>query len=75
MKKGKVKVIVRVAAEHPDAETFKCLGNKIVLKAESYDHAYEFAMTILNLRDDSSRIKYVDLRIQLRGWQSTRLLR
>ena len=48
--KGKVKVIVRVAVEHPDAETFKCLGNKIVLNAESYDHAYEFAMTILNLR-------------------------
>ena len=49
--KGKVKVIVRVAAEHPDAETFKCLGNKVVLKADSYDYAYEFAMTILNLRD------------------------
>jgi hypothetical protein len=49
--KGKVKVIVRVAAEHPDAETFKCLGNKIILKAESYDHAYEFAMTILNLSE------------------------
>jgi len=48
--KGKVKVIVRVAAEHPDAETFKCLGNKIVLKAESYDHAFEFAMTMLYLR-------------------------
>jgi len=48
--KGKVKVIVRVAAEHPDAETFKCLGNKIVLKTESYDHAFEFALTILNLR-------------------------
>ena len=61
MKKGKVKVIVRVAAEHPDAETFKCLGNKIILKAESYDHAYEFAMTILNLRDDSVRFEYGDL--------------
>lgn len=48
--KGKVKLIVRVAAEHPDAETFKCLGNKIVLKAESYDHAFEFTMTMLNLR-------------------------
>lgn len=52
MKKGKVKVIVRVAAEHPDAETFKCLGNKVVLKAESYDYAYEFTMTMLNLRDN-----------------------
>jgi len=61
MKKGKVKVIVRVAAEHPDAETFKCLGNKIILKAESYDHAYEFAMTILNLRDDSDRFEHGDL--------------
>jgi len=60
MKKGKIKVIVRVAAEHPDAETFKCLGNKIVLKAESYDHAYEFAMTMLNLRD-SKRFEYGDL--------------
>ena len=59
--KGKVKVIVRVAAEHPDAETFNCLGNKIVLKAESYDHAYEFAMTILNLRDESDRFEYGDL--------------
>lgn len=59
--KGKVKVIVRVAAEHPDAETFKCLGNKVVLKAESYDHAYEFAMTILNLRDESDRFEYGDL--------------
>ena len=58
--KGKVKVIVRVAAEHPDAETFKCLGNKIVLKAESYDHAYEFAMTMLNLRD-SRKFEYGDL--------------
>lgn len=61
MKKGKVKVIVRVAAEHPDAETFKCLGNKIVLKAESYDHAYEFSMTILNLRGDCDRFEYGDL--------------
>ena len=59
--KGKVKLIVRVAAEHPDAETFKCLGNKVVLKAESYDHAYEFAMTILNLRDESDRFEYGDL--------------
>lgn len=60
--KEKVKVIVRVAAEHPDAETFKCLGNKVVLKAESYDHAYEFAMTILNLRhDDSDRFEHGDL--------------
>jgi hypothetical protein len=59
-KKGKVKVIVRVAVEHPDAETFKCLGNKIVLKAESYDHAYEFAMTILNLRD-TKMFEYGDL--------------
>ena len=58
--KGKVKVIVRVAAEHPDAETFKCLGNKIVLKAESYDHAYEFSMTMLNLRD-SKKFEYGDL--------------
>jgi hypothetical protein len=59
--KGKVKVIVRVAAEHPDAETFKCLGNKVVLKAESYDHAFEFTMTMLNLRDDSDRFEYGDL--------------
>jgi len=59
-KKGKVKVIVRVAVEHPDAETFKCLGNKIVLNAESYDHAYEFAMTILNLRD-TKMFEYGDL--------------
>jgi len=59
--KGKGKVIVRVAAVHPDAETFKCLGNKVVLKAESYDHAYEFAMTILNLRDESDRFEYGDL--------------
>ena len=58
--KGKVKVIVRVAAEHPDAETFNCLGNKIVLKAESYDHAYEFAMKILNLRD-TKMFEYGDL--------------
>ena len=58
--KGKVKVIVRVASEHPDAETFKCLGNKVVLKAESYDHAYEFAMTILNLRD-TKMFEYGDL--------------
>jgi hypothetical protein len=58
--KGKVKVIVRVAVEHPDAETFKCLGNKIVLNAESYDHAYEFAMTILNLRD-TKMFEYGDL--------------
>jgi hypothetical protein len=60
MKKGKVKVIVRVAAEHPDAETFKCLGNKVVLKAESYDHAFEFALTILNLRD-SRKFEHGDL--------------
>ena len=59
--KGKVKVIVRVAAEHPDAEIFKCLGNKIILEADSYDHAYEFAMTILNLRDESDRFEYGDL--------------
>ena len=58
--KGKVKVIVRVAKEHPDAETFNCLGNKIVLKAESYDHAFEFSMTILNLRD-SRKFEYGDL--------------
>ena len=58
--KGKVKVIVRVAVEHPDAETFNCLGNKIVLKAESYDHAFEFALTILNLRD-SKMFEYGDL--------------
>jgi hypothetical protein len=58
--KGKVKVIVRVAAEHPDAETFKCLGSKVVLKAESYDHAFEFAITILNLRD-SKMFEYGDL--------------
>jgi hypothetical protein len=66
MKKGKVKVIVRVAAEHPDAETFKCLGNKVVLKAESYDHAYEFAMTILNLRD-SRKFEYEDLMFYNKG--------
>lgn len=59
--KGKVKIIVRVAAEHPAAEAFKCLGNKVVLKAESYDHAYEFAMTVLNLRDDSGRFEHGDL--------------
>jgi hypothetical protein len=59
--KNKIKLIVRVSSEHPDAETFKCLGNKIVLKAESYDHAYEFAMTILNLRDDSDRFEHGDL--------------
>ena len=58
--KGKVKVIVRVSVEHPDAETFNCLGNKIVLKAESYDHAFEFSMTILNLRD-SKMFEYGDL--------------
>jgi hypothetical protein len=59
--KNKIKLIVRVSSEHPDAETFKCLGNKIVLKAESYDYAYEFAMTILNLRYDSDRFEYGDL--------------
>lgn len=59
--KGKVKVIVRVAAEHPDAEIFKCLGNKVVLKAESYNHAYEFAMTMLDIRDDIDRFEYGDL--------------
>jgi len=48
--KEKVKVIVRVSAEHPDADKFKALGNKIVLEAESYSHAYEFTMTLLNLR-------------------------
>jgi len=66
MKKGKVKVIVRVAAEHPDAETFKCLGNKVVLKAESYDHAYEFVMTMLNLRD-SRKFEHGDLMLFNKG--------
>ena len=47
-----IKIIVRVSAEHPDAETFKCLGNKIVLELDDYDYAYEFTMTMLNLRDN-----------------------
>ncbi len=47
-----IKLIVRVSAEHPDAETFKCLGNKIVLELDDYDYAYEFTMTMLNLRDN-----------------------
>jgi hypothetical protein len=51
--KNKVQLIVRVAAEHPDAETFKCLGNKIVLELDDYDYAYEFTMTMLNLRGDN----------------------
>lgn len=58
--KEKVKVIVRVAAEHPDAEIFKCLGGKVVMKVNDYDHAYEFAMTILNLRD-SRKFEHGDL--------------
>ena len=49
--KGKVKVIVRVSEEHPDAEIFKCLGGKVVMKVKDYDYAYEFAMTMLNLRE------------------------
>jgi len=51
--KNKIKLTVRVAAEHPDAETFKCLGNKIVLELDDYDYAYEFTMTMLNLRGDN----------------------
>tara|TARA_R110002020_G_scaffold216413_3_gene424081 strand:- start:4120 stop:4338 length:219 start_codon:yes stop_codon:yes gene_type:complete len=47
-----IKLIVRVSAEHPDAETFKCLGNKIVLELDDYDYAYELTMTMLNLRDN-----------------------
>ena len=47
-----IKLIVRVSAEHPDAETFKCLGNKIVLELDDYDYAYEFTMTMLKLRDN-----------------------
>ena len=42
--KESIKLTVRVAAEHPDAETFKCLD---------YDYAYEFTMTMLNLRGDN----------------------
>ncbi len=55
-----IKLIVRVSAEHPDAETFKCLGNKIVLELDDYDYAYEFTMTMLNLRDDD-RLEHGDL--------------
>lgn len=51
--KNKVQLIMRVSAEHPDAETFKCLGNKIVLELDDYDYAYEFTMTMLNLRGDN----------------------
>lgn len=60
MKKGKVKVIVRVSQEHPDAEIFKCLGGKVVMKVKDYDYAYEFAMTMLNLRD-SRKFEHGDL--------------
>lgn len=48
--KGEVKLIVRVAAEHPDAEIFKRLGNKITLELDNYDYAFELTMTMLNLR-------------------------
>ena len=58
--KNKVQLIVRVAAEHSDAETFKCLGNKIVLELNDYDYAYEFTMTMLNLRGDD-RFEHGDL--------------
>jgi len=58
--KEKVKLIVRVANDHPDAETFKCLGGKVVMKVKDYDYAYEFAMTILNLRD-SRKFEHGDL--------------
>jgi len=56
----RIKLIVRVSVEHPDAETFKCLGNKIVLELDDYDYAYEFTMTMLNLRDDD-RLEHGDL--------------
>ena len=55
-----IKLIVRVSAEHPDAEIFKCLGNKIVLELDDYDYAYEFTMTMLNLRGDD-RFEHGDL--------------
>ena len=48
--KGEVKLIIRVAEDHPDAEIFKRLGNKITLELDDYDHAFEFTMTMLNLR-------------------------
>ncbi len=48
--KGEVKLIVRVAEDHPDAEIFKRLGNKITLELDDYDRAFEFTMTMLNLR-------------------------
>lgn len=48
--KEKIKLIVRVANDHPDAEIFKRLGNKITLELDNYDYAFEFTMTILNLR-------------------------
>ncbi len=58
--KGKVKVIIRVSSEHPDAEIFKCLGGKVVMKVKDYDYAYEFAMTMLNLRE-SEMFEHGDL--------------
>ena len=48
--KGEVKLIVRVAEDHPDAEIFKRLGDKITLELDDYDRAFEFTMTMLNLR-------------------------
>ena len=48
--KGEVKLIVRVAEDHPDADIFKRLGNKITLELDDYDRAFEFTMTMLNLR-------------------------
>ena len=55
-------IIVRLSAEHPHADLLKVFGGKIKLKAESYDHAYLFAITILNLQDDDSgRFEHGDL--------------
>jgi hypothetical protein len=58
--KNKVKLIVRVAAEHSDAETFKCLGNKGVVALDDYDYASELPMTVLNLWGDD-RFEHGDI--------------
>ena len=55
-------IIVRLSAEHAHADSLKVFGSKIKLKSESYDHAYLFAMTMLNLQDDDGdRFEHGDL--------------